>query len=48
MQNIDPLILDKAKKQTRDQWAKTNMDRNTRFIVIPPGDSRNDDPPFNL
>ena len=42
--NFDPKILDEAQKRAQE----SGHIRDDRFLVIPPGDLRDDDPPFAL
>jgi hypothetical protein len=44
--NFDPKLLDEA--QARATAAKPKEDDSNRFLIIPPGDSRDDDPPYSI
>jgi hypothetical protein len=46
--NFDPTILDEAQKRAQNEDDGYAGHLQGRFLAIPPGDSRDDDPPFVL
>ncbi len=46
--NFDPIVLDEAQRRAQNEEDGLTGHLPERFLVIPPGDSRDDDPPFGL
>jgi hypothetical protein len=46
--DVDLLILDKAQMCAQNAQDRFGIDQSDRLLVVPPGDSQDDDPPFVL